>query len=65
MIHAVTIILPWWLKWSKRFVKLKHETLSLPNKLRGIEIDTVIIDEIVTKEEADKLANKKLRRELK
>ena len=45
-IRAINIILPFWLRWLKRFVKLEVKEYSLPKRIRGQKIDVVIIDEV-------------------
>jgi len=41
----VTIVLPVWLRWLKRFVELKVERRDFGGVLTGEKIDTIICDE--------------------
>lgn len=45
-IQAITIKIPWWLKWSKKYLDLEHRTIKINNKLKGQRVDMIIIDDI-------------------
>jgi len=46
-VTVIKVIMPWWLKWAKRFVVLESDVHYLPCTLRGQKIDMVIIDEVI------------------
>lgn len=46
-IISVQVIFPFWLRWAKRFVTINFNRHNLrPGKLKGQQIQSIIIDEI-------------------
>ena len=45
-ITLITIVLPWWLEWARKFLRLKSEVKSVSsNNIIGRKADVVIVDE--------------------
>lgn len=45
-VTIVNIIMPWWLRWAKRFIRLQAERKTLPAQIKGYSCDSIIIDEV-------------------
>jgi len=45
-IRAITIKLPFGLRWLKKYVKLEIKDWSMPKRIRGQTADVVIFDEV-------------------
>lgn len=46
LIKTITIKLPFWLKWTKKFIKLDCKVIDENQQLIGKTIDMLIIDEM-------------------
>lgn len=63
-VQTITIKLPFWLRWAKRFVKLENRIIEQKGKVLGQHLEMIIIDEDFTTNEeiriyADKLLHLK------
>ncbi len=43
--HIINIRLPFWLNWTKRFIKITHEKIFTPSIIQGQKADFVILDD--------------------
>ena len=46
LIKSITIQVPFWLNWAKRFITLKCDLINQHQQLKGQRIDMLIIDEV-------------------